>query len=694
MKKKMHIVFKTHLDIGFTDLAEKVVENYVNEFIPRALDLGEALQGKFVWTTGSWLIDYYLTSSDVAEVDKERMVTAIKAGTIKWHGLPVTVHTELMDRRLFDYGLSISQKLDQQFQTTTIAAKMTDIPGHTIAMVPLMANAGLRYLHIGVNDSSAVPNVPEMFVWRAKDGSEIVVHYAKSYGATFEREGWDDLLYFAHSHDNYGPPQDVQEVEELYQKLEQQYPGVEFVASGLDEFAQVAWDKRASLPVIEEEIADSWIHGVGSDPLKIAQYEMLLALREQWLAEGTMQVDSQEYNQFSGQLLLVAEHTWGGNGNVFLPDYRNYLIADFNKAREKDQIEFNRNRGTMDFADLMASISTDVDNPDDAAKRSYKLYEASWQEQRDYIQRALDSLSVDHRKQADEKFAEAASAIVDMPLNEAIVIGKTYNFGDFELAFSETGGIQKLKVNQVSMLEAGKRFGELSYERFDFSNFTRFLSQYSRLTRWTSGWALGDFAKRGIEAHSEIRHELIYPHVEQSNMSRDNGLVKFDFDLKFEEHCEENYGIPKKIRLSYLLDCEKKTIEGIMQWEHKQANRMPEAYWLESSLSVANPYRWQMHKLGEPISPYNVVVNGNRSMHALSREGLTYSGTEGRVAIRSQEAPLFSFGRRSLLTFDNAQPSLNDGIYINLFNNVWGTNFPAWFEGDICYHFGATLAIE
>lgn len=690
----MHIVFKTHLDIGFTDLAEKVVGNYVNEFIPRALDLGEALHGKFVWTTGSWLIDYYLTSSDVAEEDKERMATAIKAGTIKWHGLPVTVHTELMDHRLFDYGLSISQKLDQLFQTTTIAAKMTDIPGHTIAMVPLMAKAGLRYLHIGVNDSSAVPNVPEIFVWRAKDGSEIVVHYAKSYGATFERESWDDLLYFAHSHDNYGPPQDVQEVEELYQKLAQQYPGVELVASGLDEFAKVAWEKRASLPVIEEEIGDSWIHGVGSDPIKVAQYEMLLALREQWLAEGTMQVDSLEYSRFSDQLLLVAEHTWGGNGNVFLPDYRNYLIADFNKAREKDQIEFNQNRGTMDFADLMASISTDVDNPVDAAKRSYKLYEDSWQEQRNYIQKALDSLSVDHRKQADKKFAKASSAIVDMPLNEAIVIGKTYDFGDFELAFSETGGIQKLKVNQVAMLEAGKRFGEISYERFDYANFTQFLSQYSRLTRWTSGWALGDFAKRGIEAHSDIKHELIYPQVEQSNMSRKNGLVKFEFDLKFEEHCEENYGIPKKIRLSYLLDYDKKTIEGVMRWELKQANRMPEAYWLESSLSVANPYRWQMHKLGEPISPYNVVVNGNRNMHALSREGLTYSGTEGHIAITSQDAPLFSFGRRSLLKFDNAQPSLNDGIFINLYNNVWGTNFPAWFEGDMCYHFGAKLDIR
>jgi hypothetical protein len=102
-------------------------------------------------------------------------------------------------------------------------------------------------------------------------------------------------------------------------------------------------------------------------------------------------------------------------------------------------------------------------------------------------------------------------------------------------------------------------------------------------------------------------------------------------------------------------------------------------------LKVANPYRWQMNKLGTTLSPYNVVENGNRNLHALSQEGLSYSGIEGKVKIQSLDAPLFSFGRRSLLKFDNLQPSLNEGMFINLQNNVWGTNFPAWFEDDMLY---------
>ncbi|MGO8565506.1 hypothetical protein ACC743_40025, partial [Rhizobium ruizarguesonis] len=56
-------------------------------------------------------------------------------------------HTELMSPDLFRAGLSYSQELDRLFGKTTIAAKMTDVPGHTLVMVPLLCEAGIRFLH-------------------------------------------------------------------------------------------------------------------------------------------------------------------------------------------------------------------------------------------------------------------------------------------------------------------------------------------------------------------------------------------------------------------------------------------------------------------------------------------------------------------------------------------------------------------
>ncbi len=90
--QRVHIVFKTHLDIGFTDLAREVVARYFECYIPRAIALAAELEQaggpeRFCWTTGSWLIYEYLEQAGPAE--RMRMEAAIAAGHIAWHGLPL-----------------------------------------------------------------------------------------------------------------------------------------------------------------------------------------------------------------------------------------------------------------------------------------------------------------------------------------------------------------------------------------------------------------------------------------------------------------------------------------------------------------------------------------------------------------------------------------------------------------------------
>src|SRR5215470_8048479 len=96
--EKVHLIFKTHLDVGFTDLAANVVASYFTSFIPGAIETAAALRRagareRFVWTTGSWLIYEYLERAAPAE--RARLEQAIRAGDIVWHGLPFTTHSEL-----------------------------------------------------------------------------------------------------------------------------------------------------------------------------------------------------------------------------------------------------------------------------------------------------------------------------------------------------------------------------------------------------------------------------------------------------------------------------------------------------------------------------------------------------------------------------------------------------------------------
>ena len=90
--------------------------------------------------------------------------------------------------------------------------------------------------------------------------------------------------------------------------------------------------------------------------------------------------------------------------------------------------------------------------------------------------------------------------------------------------------------------------------------------------------------------------------------------------------------------------------------------------------------------MGKWISPLEVVRNGSRKLHAVGR-GLLYRDDERELAIETLDAPLVAPGEPSLLDFNNTQPPLEKGWHLNLYNNVWGTNFPMWYDEDARFRF-------
>lgn len=319
MVKEVLLIFKTHLDIGFTDYSENIVNDYINEYIPMAISLGYELKGTdtpFIWTAGSWIIDKAL------KTDGGRLEQAIKDGIISWHGLPFTTHTELMNKELFEYGISISKKLDERFGVKTISAKLTDVPGHTVGMIEPLADSGIEFLHIGVNPATPVPKVPPLFRWKYK-GKSVVVMYQADYGEFAEFDGF--VIGFAHTGDNHGP-QGVDDIRKLYCEISKKYPGAEIKAATLNDAAERIC-ALPDIPVFEKEIGDTWIHGAATDPAKLSLYRELL----RYIKTNKLQnVD------LSDSLLMVPEHTWGMDTKLYLPDTDHYLNEDFKKIISGD----------------------------------------------------------------------------------------------------------------------------------------------------------------------------------------------------------------------------------------------------------------------------------------------------------------------------------------------------------------------
>lgn len=577
-----------------------------------------------------------------------------------------------MDRRLLDYDLSISQKMDQQFGFHTIAAKMTDVPGHTIGMVPALAQAGIEYLHLGVNASSRVPDVPPMFLWKC-GSEEIVVQYAGDYGEVSALSN-GTVLEFYHAHDNAAPPT-PQELDDLFETLAARYPNAHIEAGTLEDFALKVREIKHTLPVITEEIGDTWIHGVATDPWKVSCFRRLLQLKEAWIASGQLLVDSPSYDVFMENLLLVAEHTWGMDVKKYLLDFTNWNKKSFIAARANDHTDET-------FYDacnqaLLTGMSEELHHyHGEHITSSYSKFETSHQEQRNYILRAVEALPEELQEQAKKEFAFSWPSVPECApsfhANEPIPVGS------FIVTLGAHGELLQVK-NNVSGEIKDLSLGLIEYETFGGKEVDACYYDYGRDLKDNYYWSEPDFGKPGLHYHKEIRHNIYTP-TPVSVRTDNNTLYVF---LQFPQEASEAYGCPREFAIVYFF--ENHAICMQIFWKNKDAIRSPEAVWVNINPQVIEPTCWKLNKLNTYISPDHVCYDGNRKLHCVQK--LLYHTNQKNIVITSLDAPLVSPGAKTLYTTDNTFEDLNNGFFFLLYNNRWGTDFKQWYEEDMRFDF-------
>ncbi|MGN0521269.1 MAG: DUF5054 domain-containing protein [Eubacterium sp.] len=675
--KKIFVVSKTHLDLGFTDYAENIRQKYIHTFIPDAINLAEEVNTQdkkyFIWTTGSWILKEALENSDKAE--REHLIKAIENGNIVAHAMPFTTHTELLDYDTLDYGLSIVDELDKIRNRKTVSAKMTDVPGHTKGLVKLLAQHGIKLLHIGVNGASAIPEVPECFLWKSGE-YEVVVIYSGDYGGAFQSDLLEEVLYFDHTLDNHGAPS-PEKVKSKFKQIQEQYPDYEVTAGTMDDFAEVIWQVRQKLPVLEEEIGDTWIHGSASDPYKSASLRELMRLKREWLNDGSMEKGSDEYNGFSDALLCISEHTCGMDSKMHFADYENYLKKDFQKARQEDRVKIRHI-----FRDFPHNFLTAVSRIGGGyEKGSYKNIEKSWLEQRAYINKAVSSLNAEHKSQAEKVLACL------IPKNPQILPKGKQPYeqiacGDWKFELNKNGGIGFLSFGDDEII---RRNNEpiIDYCSYTEKDYQYWLKQYARNLKQTAGWAVGDFARPLLKyVKGKYPSGRFHYYVDEAVLSADNqNKPKIFVNLKCDKELCEKLGAPRLIQLIYSLDEQGLTME--LSWFEKDANRLTEAIYMHLFPSSSNI---KFRKIDDIIDPFSIASMGGRNLNAVYDTQINCDN--GIYKITNYDSPIVSMGRGKILKFDNIfENPQKDGISYLLYNNVWGTNFPLWYEDNAVFKF-------
>lgn len=624
------VVFKTHLDVGFTDLPSKVEAQYLRNDIPAALDVIETLRNtddRYIWTVGTWILGEYLDKASPEE--RRRVEAAIARGDIVWNAMPYTIETESTTAELLDAMLMQLRKLDERYGKQTLAAKMTDVPGHTRSIVPPLVRAGVRLLHIGMNRSTNEPQVPGtedypgVCRWRHPDGSEIFLLWKKAYSHQIDLPR-GNVLSVNVKHDNRGP-HTVEQVRKIYADLRRQYPDKRIVASDLNRVARVLENMTDSFPVFTGEIGDTWIHGFGSAPQRMARVRALGRLYREWVRDGKIDPQSDEAVRFAIRLGLIAEHTWGVDCVKFLknetPD--KYNVDGFRAARLLPEFRF---------------------------------LEASWRQIDDYIPQAVAQLPAALQAEANEALAEAGRLPAGWPSGTVRPKGLT-DAGAYR--WTPAGGSEFLA-------------GLFTLQTFDNTDFWG----------WTHTWMERSGAKSGMVG-SQAVSAAVNPRIEAVDTSGDGVQTTVSCALKITDKTIDDRLYPGAIRADYRVAHDGRSLELDFTLFDKPANRMAEAYWLSFVPQGITAVR--VEKLGSAVDVGDVVPGGNARMMALDRY-VELETPSAVYRIYSLDVPLVLIGDRESMGY-KTPPDLAKGVHFCLFNNFWGVNYSMWWEGSQRFRF-------
>ncbi len=273
--KEIVVVFKTHFDIGYTDMASNIVQRYRTTMIDQALDVVDQNrdlppQQQFAWTLAGWPLHKILQDwPGQSPQRKERVEKALREGRFVVHGLPFTTHTELLEAedlvRSLGYSARLARRLGLELPRD---GKMTDVPEHTWMMATLLKHAGIDFMMIGCNGASAPLKVPLLYWWQGPDGSRVLTFYSPDYGTRLTPPSdWPYRTWLAclHTGDNHGPPR-PDEVKKVLDQAAKQFPGVKVRIGRLSDFGDAILAEKPDLPVVRGDTPDTWIHGPMSDP--------------------------------------------------------------------------------------------------------------------------------------------------------------------------------------------------------------------------------------------------------------------------------------------------------------------------------------------------------------------------------------------------------------------------------------------
>ncbi|NIN11431.1 MAG: glycosyl hydrolase family 38, partial [Gemmatimonadales bacterium] len=354
----VYLLHHTHLDIGYTHHQDDV-ERLQWEHLENAIRYGEASEqlpdgARFVWNPeGLWAVESYLATHGAEQ--RERLLEAIRRGWIHLDAMFGNLLTGITSSEGLMRSLEAARSLSAQTGVPIRSAMLSDIPGFTWGLVPVLAQHGVEYLSIGPNFGHRIGYFLDTwgdrpFYWESPSGRERVLTWVSAAGYAWFHSGLGyerittlltpenvfryldrlsengypyDITYMRYNigSDN-GPPDP--NIAETVRAWNERYVSPRLIISGTTGLFE-AFEERygGELPVYRGDLTGHWEDGAASSARETAlvrrtaeslvQTEVLAAMLGNKLPE-------EDLSRAWRNVALFYEHTWGSWNSISEPE--------------------------------------------------------------------------------------------------------------------------------------------------------------------------------------------------------------------------------------------------------------------------------------------------------------------------------------------------------------------------------------
>ena len=375
-KREIHFLHHTHLDIGYTHHQDDVM-HLQWQHMEKAIELAIKTQdypaeAHFKWLPeGLWPVETYLDQA--SDSKRLALMDAIKKGWIGLDALYANELTALCSAEELLELVGYARRIRARYGFKVESAMISDVPGYSWGIVPVLAQSGVRYLSVGPNNGHRIGRTfllaDKPFYWQSPSGKEkiLIWIHGKGYswfhtalqtateGMAIENKLTDTRIFdYLRELDEQHYPYDIIPIRynvgsdngppdprlpELVKSWNEQFESPKMVISlPVEMFHKFEEKYGMQLPVYSGDFTPYWEDGAASTARETAlnrrTRERLVQAQTLWALLQPDQYPLEKINSAWRNILLYDEHTWGAWNSISDPD-NDFVIQQWNWKKQR-----------------------------------------------------------------------------------------------------------------------------------------------------------------------------------------------------------------------------------------------------------------------------------------------------------------------------------------------------------------------